>query len=129
MAEDELYSFEGAELKFVEDFSSKEFDSEQDVIGNEGETSNSESDLESEGASKEMRRGQGQKRRPAVSDSESDDPFSNLLRSSNSKTGNLGKKKPKTATPKNLMVNTSKTVPRSAPPKEFANHICNHIMW
>ena len=132
-AEDELYSFEGARSTFP---------AEQDDIGNEDETSNSGSDLEtgeSEGSqsAKELhhiRRDRGQKRRPAVSESESDDPFSNLLTfskprkfsklpkrykstlSASSKSSTVPST-PKTATPKNSMATTPKIVPRSAPPK------------
>ena len=131
-AEDELYSFEGARLTFP---------SEQDDIANEHETSNSESDLETGGSegsqsAKELyhiRRDRGQKRRPTVSESESDDPFSNLNFSKPRKFSKLPKRykstltassksstvpsTPKTATPKNSMASTPKIVPRSAPPK------------
>ena len=130
-AEDELYSFEGARSTFP---------AEQDDIANEDETSDSGSDLEtgeSEGSqsAKELhhiRCDRGQKRRPAVSESESDDPFSNLLTFSKPrkfpkrhKSTLLASSKsstvpstPKTATPKNSMATTPKIVPRSTPPKQ-----------
>lgn len=139
--ENQLFSFEGARLRFGESFPSEETEQESDANGG---ASNSESDLESEGmvpgegdgqTAKELhhiRCGRGQKRRPSVSDSDSDDPFSILV----SQTRKFSKQPkrykstltpssksstvpstPKTATPKNSMANTPKIVPRSAPPK------------
>ena len=94
-------------------------------------TSSSESYLESEDSqiAKELhhiRLDRGQKRRPAASESDSDDPFSNLI----SQTKKFSKKTkrykstltpssksstvpstPKTSTPKNSMANTPNIVP------------------
>ena len=135
--EEELFSFEGAQVKVDGDF----YPTDEDLIDNEGEASNSESDLEiaesggslTEKEIHQMCGGRKQKRRPAISESESDsDPISKLSSSLKAR-GNQSKRHkstltaasksssvpstPKVATPKTWMANTPKNVPRSAPPK------------
>ena len=114
-AEDELYSFEGARSTFP---------AEQD-IANEDETSDSGSDLEtdeSEGSqsAKELhhiRRDRGQKRRPAVSESESDDPFSNLLTFSKPRKFSKLPKRHKSTLSASSKSSTVPSTPKTATPK------------